>query len=567
MTVLFSAMTTRRGGLVAMAVAVALACSSRAASAQAAPGSRMLVLPFTVVTDGTAPGGAAAAFWLSEASSILLSEQVELRGGGTISRAERVAALDRLQLRTSPALTRAAMIRLGELLGASEVVSGEIFYGDVLVVHARMVALDEGRIWPDVVDQAPVSDLFTLLSRLTGRLIATTGRLPSVQSPGKSAAAPLTLEAFENYAKGLVAGTPAAQQRFLELALKSAPKEPRVLTALWSVYSVQGAYEKALGVASDVPAESPMSRKAQFLAALSFIDLRRLDGAIKALTVLESESPSPVLENALGVVRLRRGGSTGAVEAAPFFSRAVAAEPGNADYLFNLGYAYALSGNSELALSTLREVVRHDAASGDAHIVMSAVLAGSGKGMEAGRELDLAKLLGTRLDAAAVTIGDRVPAGLEHLPVDLDTPSAARIDLARSAPAAREQQETAAFYLEQGRRLIASERDRDAIDQLRRSVYLSPYEDEPHLLLGRLYARGGRLSEAIDEFKIAIWCRETVEARVALGSAYLQAGDRDAARREATRALVLAPDSSEARALLSRIGGAARVLISGHTDV
>ena len=119
--------------------------------------------------------------------------------------------------------------------------------------------------------------------------------------------------------------------------------------------------------------------------------------------------------------------------------------------------------------------------------------------------------------------------------------------------ARQEQQEVATFHLDEGRRLFAAQKDREAINELRRAVYLSPYQDEPHLLLGRLYQRGGRLPEAIDEFKVAIWCRESAAARLALGTAFLESGDRPAARREAERALVLQPDSAEARTLLEKI--------------
>ena len=124
-----------------------------------------------------------------------------------------------------------------------------------------------------------------------------------------------------------------------------------------------------------------------------------------------------------------------------------------------------------------------------------------------------------------------------------------------AVPAQRDQQQTAAFHLEQARRLIAEQKDRDAALQLRRAIYLAPYEDEPHLLLGRLHQRGGRLAEAIDEFKVAIWCRETAVARVALGAAFLEAGDKELARREAERAVALAPSLAEARELLKKTGG------------
>jgi tetratricopeptide (TPR) repeat protein len=69
----------------------------------------------------------------------------------------------------------------------------------------------------------------------------------------------------------------------------------------------------------------------------------------------------------------------------------------------------------------------------------------------------------------------------------------------------REQQELATFHLERGRRLYEAERDAEAIAELRRTIYLMPYQSEAHFLLGRLYQRTGRLREAIDSLKIAVW--------------------------------------------------------------
>ena len=54
------------------------------------------------------------------------------------------------------------------------------------------------------------------------------------------------------------------------------------LVALWSVYTAQGLHDKALAVASAVPKESPLSRKARFAAALSLIELGRFDGAFRS---------------------------------------------------------------------------------------------------------------------------------------------------------------------------------------------------------------------------------------------------------------------------------------------
>ena len=102
---------------------------------------------------------------------------------------------------------------------------------------------------------------------------------------------------------------------------------------------------------------------------------------------------------------------------------------------------------------------------------------------------------------------------------------------------------------------MAEHRDRDAMADVRRAVYLSPYDQEAHLLLGTLLQRGGHLTEAIDELKIAVWSKETGAARAALASAYFDNGDKDAAKREAQRALAIEPENADARALLKKIGG------------
>jgi tetratricopeptide (TPR) repeat protein len=518
------------------------------ASAQSVPGSRLLVMPFSVQADPTAPGGAGATLWLGEAAAMLLSEELQDLGVGAFSRDERVAAFERLQVLTPSNLTRATTIRVGELLDASEVVFGEVRLTDKASVRVRMIQLDEGRQLPEVVDEAPLVDIFRLFERVAQSVGRLTGR---PLSPLRHAQDHPSLEAFENYVKGLVAVTPRAQQRFLELAFQQAPRDARILLAMWSVYTEQGLHDKALASARNVPVSSPATRKARFSASLSLLALNRFEEASKELTSLMAERASPVVSNALGVVQLRRGGA--AMASAPaLFQRAVEAAPGNTDFLFNLGYAYALAHDAQPALLWLREAVRFDATSGDAHLVMSAVLQSEGKTVEAQRELDLAKLLGTKRDVSAAVLVDKIPAGLERLPDDVDGSLA--IDMV-GTPAQREQEQVATFHLEQGRRLFAEKKDRDAINELRRAIYLSPYQDEPHLLVGRLYQRAGRIAEAIDEFKVAIWCRETAEARVALGTALLDSGDKPGARREADRALVLKPDDASAKDLARKAGG------------
>ena len=554
MSVVFSGM---RHVLVASAIAGLMVLStSVGAAAQSVPASRVLVMPFTASADAQSPGGAGTALWLGEGAAVLLTERLEALGAEALPRERRVEVFDRLQLpMSSSLLTRATMLRVGELIGASEVITGDIrLTGTRLSVRARLVRLDTGRQFPEVAEAAELAEIFALFDRLSIRLARAGGRiLPGRPRPPVT----LPLETFEHYIKGLVAATPAAQQRFLETAMMQAPHDARILVALWDVYTNQGAHDRALQAASAVAADSPLSRRARFALALSMIELRRFDGALKQLTDLHTERASAALSNALGIVQLRRGATTAsgaALAPTSYFARAVDEEPANTDYLFNLGYAHALGGAAPAALQWLRETVRYDAADGDAHLVMSAVLTAAGRPAEAHRELDLARLLGTSLETPPTAPVAKVPPALERLSTNLDA-TGQRLEAVSSAPAQRDQEETAAFHLDLGRRLVAQQRDREAVNELRRAIYLAPYRDEPHLLLGRVYQRSGRLEEAIDEFKIALWSRETADGRVALGAALLAAGDRDAARKEVERALVLDPQSADARALLARIGG------------
>ena len=141
-----------------------------------------------------------------------------------------------------------------------------------------------------------------------------------------------------------------------------------------------------------------------------------------------------------------------------------------------------------------------------------------------------------------------MPRGLERIKSDVELPHALRIDetLANN-------QQLAGFYLDRARRLYEQENDRDALADLNRVIFLSPYQADAHLLVGRIHLRGGQVREAIDAFKISLWSAETADAHTALAEAYLEAKDVTAARAEAERALALAPASAAAKQILTKI--------------
>jgi tetratricopeptide (TPR) repeat protein len=513
------------------------------ASADSAP--RVLVMPFENLKRD------ARIVWLGEAASVLLGDDLAALGGNPITRAERVQTFEQLQVPPAATLTDATVIRIGQLVGADRVVVGTLqVEDDVLIVRARSLALEAGRVLVDVTERGPLADLYATFERVARRMA------PSRRSSEEVERQHPPVAAFESYIKGVLAETPATAIAFLNAALKLAPTFDRARLALWNVYTDQDDHEAALASVQSVALDSPYGARARFLAGLSQLEMKKYDEAFAAFKTLADRRAEPAVLNNLGVVQLRRGGTSQSGKPTYFFNQAVEADPDDPDYAFNLGYAYWLDRDPPAAVYWLREAVRRQPADGAAHYLLGAALQANGSGAEAAREKELARRLSsTYAQWDKRPANDPVPKDLERVKQYVEGPHNRRIDAKITSNEQRDQQELAHFYLDSARRLYERESDRDAAAELNRALYLSPYLAEAHLLLGRIHLRNGRLREAVDAFKISLWSAETAPAHAALGEAYRQSDDLTAARTEADRALAMDPDLAEAKALVARLEG------------
>ena len=501
----------------------------------------MLVMPFDNLKRDT------SIFWLGEGSAVVLADDLNALGAPAITREERRQAFERLQVPATASLSDATIIRIGQLVGASEVVTGTLqLEGETLVVHARAIALETGRISHDVIERGPMPEMFGTFERIA-RQIA-----PSARSSEEVERQHPPLVVFENYIKGLLAEQLATAINYLNAALAAAPTFDRARLALWDVYTDQGDHAKALAAVVPVAADSPWSRRARFLGALSSLNLGKYDEAFAGFKAFTDTQPSADALNNMGVVQLRRGATTPGGPPTYYFNKAAEADPRDPDYFFNLGYAYWIARDPQAAIYWLREAVRRNPADGDAHFILGVSLAAGGGATEASRERELARRLSSKYEQwEKRPAADAVPKGLERVKDGIELPHASQIE---AALATSDQRELAQFYLDRGRRLFQQENDREAIVELNRTLYLSPYEAEAHLLVGRIHLRNNRVRDAIDAFKISVWSSETAQAHIALGEAYLQAKDSASARTEGERAAVLDPSSDDAKRLLDRIG-------------
>jgi Tfp pilus assembly protein PilF len=284
------------------------------------------------------------------------------------------------------------------------------------------------------------------------------------------------------------------------------------------------------------------------------LSLNRHEEAYATFAALAEAQPTAAALNNVGVAHLRRAAAGQESAAVYYFTRAVELDPGDADYYFNLGYAYWLGRDPSAAVHWLREAVRRNPADGDAHFVVAAALAADGTPAEAARERELARRLSSRYEQwEKRSARDGVPRGLERIKNGIELPHARPVEAALAVTGQRDQRELARFHLDRGRRLFAQDNDREAMAELDRVLYLSPYEPEAHLLAGRIHLRSNRLQAAIDSFKISLWSSETAAGHIALAEAYLQSDETAAARSEVERAAELDPGSVDVRRLLDRI--------------
>lgn len=525
----------------------AVAAWPAAGAAQVPGGAAVLVLPFDN------PRQEPRLAWMREGAAVLLTDLLAASGERVINREERLRAFDRLQLPAGAGLSRASSIKVGQVVAAGVVVIGTLeLTGDQLLARGRVVRLDTGRLLPEVQAAGALADLFGIFSRLAHEVRGVSAAPPAMPSDRL----PPSMQVFELYIKGLVAEAPATAIAFLEQAIKAAPQFDPARLALWDLHTEASAHQRALDALSGIRADSRYSRESRFRRSLSLMSLKRFDEALQTLRTLQGEERSAAVTNAIGVAELRRTATPPPGRATYYFSQATEIDPSDGNLFFNLGYSYWIDRDPRATIYWLREAVRRNPGDGDAHFILGTALNQTGATAEAARERELATRLSSKYVGweARAAGGDPVPRGLERLADEL-TPSATRVDMILTSAGQRDSDALAAFHLDAGRRAYQREADREAIQELRRALYVSPYLAEAHLLLGRLYLRGGRAEEAVAALKIALWSDETVATHLALAEAYLEVQDTASARIEVDRALALDPQSADARAMRAKIGG------------
>jgi cellulose synthase operon protein C len=109
-----------------------------------------------------------------------------------------------------------------------------------------------------------------------------------------------------------------------------------------------------------------------------------------------------------------------------------------------------------------------------------------------------------------------------------------------------------------GRLRLANGDRKGAVEALKQSFYIQPFDASLHKLAGGIYLEMGNLSEAIREFRVQISLEppDLAEAHYDLARSLEAAGDHAEAKREVLRSLEIAPGFDKAQELLLKLRAA-----------
>lgn len=307
-------------------------------------GRLLLVLPFENRT------GQPNLDWIGEGAADILNRRLDAAGFLTISRGDRLYAFDRLGLPPNFEPSRATTIRVAQLLDTDSVIIGSFTEtGNRLAATAQVLDLHQLTLSPPIQREGELNNLLDTLNGLAWNIAKKLDTSYSVAEQTFLAAdAPLRPDAFENYIRGMIAEAPSDRIVHLKEAIRLSPGFVPARLELGKAYFAHQDYDEAAATFGQMPNDDPNALEADFDRGLALFYVANYLKAEDAFAFVATQLPLPEVVNNEGVAASRRGR-----DGAPLFQQAIASDPRDADYHFNL--AIALRKKNDAA-GAIREI-------------------------------------------------------------------------------------------------------------------------------------------------------------------------------------------------------------------
>jgi len=507
---------------------------------QTAPGTQtVLVLPFDNSTHQ--PG----LEWISEAFPEVLGQRLNTQALFLISRDDRQYAFDRMGIPVNLHASRATLYRIAAQLDADYIILGSYSYdGQIFTARAQILDMKALRLSPDQVESGPLNDLIGIQTALAWDVLHEIRPFFSEPRQGFLQRAPaIRLDAFENFIRGVVASGSADKIRYLKAAVAINPQYAQPILLLAKTYFAAHEYEPAALWFAKLPSDDPAAAEANFLLGLCQYHLGHFDKAAEAFKATAERVPLTEVLNNIGAAENRRGHQR---EAAEYFEKAVAADPSDPDYRFNLAVALYRKGDLTAAQRQLRETLSRRPNDNDARQLqesLTAALAASSAPSAAPATATHPAPLTLPLPRIKRNYDE---SSYRQLAVELQ--NAIEASIGKAKPSDR-----AALHLERAREFLANGAPGEAENQFREALAQEP--SNPSVLAGLAHALllQNKFSEARLQAAVSLDLRPSAEAYLVIARAALHDNNRDDAAQNLQKALALEPDSDDAKALVQEI--------------
>jgi len=530
-----------------------------------APGNQQgvyVVLPFENA------GASPRLEWLSEGLEELTIQRLSAAGEQVFSHAGRVAELERYGLPHTSKVSRATMLHMAEDLDADYVVFGKyLANGASLTIELRVLNVNPAALQPALRETGSLDSLMDLHTQLLWRMLSANDHkhTPTLAEFTKRQR-PLRLDAFEHYARGLLASEDEAKLRELHESARLEPDWPEPQYALGEVYYARRDYNSALAWFFKIPKTSDRYDEALFFSGVCRLQLNQPDRAEEVFTSLQEAlrknmvagGDLPEILNNVALARVRQG-KTALAQAD--FRRATEADPNEDDYPFNLGLLALQTNDAAGAADAFREASEREPDNAEDRALLILSLEKAGKGPEAEQErVSASEAFGPGgLPAIHLDAKNESLARLSRIKTEMDI-AALRVEIESGETVSNGgtsesdvSNDTPAAHIRRGRLELSAGRVDAAEKEFRTVLAGDQGNAAAHRGMGEIDRRRGKMDDAVKELQASLESRDSAEVRTVLAKIYLEQKKPELARAEIEKALKLAPNYTQAKQLLEHL--------------
>ena len=481
-----------------------------------APGQRVvLVLPFENRSGQTNLN------WIADSFPDTLNQRLASAGFLTITRDDRVYALDHLGLPTDFKPTRATTIRIAQTLDAGFVIVGSFTVeGSQIKVQAQVLDVNQLKLSKPLVESADLAKLFDVENATAWKICKEVSpKFTVAEQTFLSASNGIKLTAFENYIRGISATTPQERTKRLEAAVQESSTYAAAQLALGKELYADREFDQAAIALTKVPRNDRVALEANFYLGLARFNNAKYADAEAAFAFVASRLPLPEVVNDQGVAQSRQGHDGTAL-----FQRASSTDPNDADYHFNLAVSFFHRGDFADAQNEIDATLKLKPNDSEAAELKPLIAAGKTAPAKSGSGFDFTTRIRRTYSEA----------GFRQATFEIDQMRAMRLATLPPAQQATEYTLLGHEYLAQGL-LPEAEQQFDA------ALQANFANAQAHAGLAQVREQSGDIAEARTEALASIKLTPNANAYLVLARLDLQANDLSSATQDVQNAMRVNP--------------------------